>query len=196
MQNIIERNIKEVADAVNLLQQEVKSIERIAKAIIGCYKNKNKVLIMGNGGSAADAQHWTGELMGWYLHKKRKGLFAVALHADSSSMTAIANDTSYNEVYRRQVQASVKPGDVVIGITTSGNSQNILWALQEAKKLGAVTIGLTGKSGGKIKEIVDIVFCAPTGITPIIQTCHQICYHTVCEIVEKELFGDPLDVNA
>ncbi|ODS31620.1 MAG: phosphoheptose isomerase [Candidatus Scalindua rubra] len=142
---------------------------------------------MGNGGSAADAQHISGELVGRFK-KDRKSLPVLALTTDTSVLTAIANDYGYDLCFEKQIEAFVKNGDVVFGLSTSGNSTNIVNAVILAKKKGAKTIGFTGKDGGTLKDFVDICLKVPSSETPRIQECHITVGHILCSILEKELF--------
>jgi len=172
-----------------LLKTRVEVIAQIAKEIIDAYKRGNKVLWFGNGGSAADAQHLAGELVGkFYL--KRKALASIALTTNTSELTAIANDYDFNQVFARQVEALANPGDVVVGISTSGNSLNVIKGIEEAKHRGAITIAFTGASGGKLKgnRNVDYLLTVPSRDTPHIQESHIMVGHIICYLVEKELF--------
>ena len=164
-------------------------IEEAAGRIIACYKQGGKVLVMGNGGSAADAQHMAAELVGRY-RRERAALPAIALTTDTSILTAVANDYSYADVFKRQVEAHVRPGDVVIGISTSGNSENVLRALTLAKQRGAVTIALGGGGGGRMKDLADLALIAPSGDTPRIQEAHITIIHILCDLVEDAMAGD------
>ncbi|WP_448208329.1 D-sedoheptulose 7-phosphate isomerase [Azospirillum sp. sgz302134] len=146
-----------------------------------------KVLFCGNGGSAADAQHLAAELTGRYL-RDRPPLAAVALTVDTSALTAIANDYSYDEVFARQVRGLGRAGDVLVGISTSGNSRNVVAALEAARALGLRTIGLTGAAGGRMKELCDVCLCVPSTDTPRIQEMHIAAGHMLCELVENALF--------
>ncbi|MGC8548043.1 MAG: D-sedoheptulose 7-phosphate isomerase [Candidatus Micrarchaeia archaeon] len=146
-------------------------------------KKGGKILIMGNGGSAADAQHIAAEFVGKFL-KERRALPAMALHTNTSVLTAIANDYSYDDVFARQIEAFAKPGDVVIGISTSGNSRNVLKAIDKANSLGCLTVGLTGRSGGKLKDAAKAVIRVDSDSTPIIQEMHITIGHILSNIVE------------
>ena len=181
-------------EAVNV-QQSLLSNADIALAFnaaqltcIRAYRENHKILIAGNGGSAADAQHFAGELLSRFYFD-RPPLAAVALSTDSSVLTAIANDYGYEHVFSRQVQALGVAGDIFIGISTSGNSPNILNALAQAKTQGLTTIGLTGQSGGKMKDLCDICLRAPSDCTPRIQECHLVLEHALCTCIEETLFG-------
>jgi D-sedoheptulose 7-phosphate isomerase len=164
------------------------TVQNVADAIINCYKNGGKVLFCGNGGSAADAQHLAAELSGRFYFD-RAPLEAEALHVNSSYVTAVANDYSYNDIYSRYVKGVGKPGDVIIGFSTSGNSENIVRALQVARDKKMVTVGMTGAMGGKLKELSDFMLNVPSMDTPRIQESHIMLGHIFCEIVEEELFG-------
>lgn len=161
-------------------------IESMANLIISAYRDGGKVVLMGNGGSAADAQHIAAELVGQFT-LKRQALPAIALNTNTSVLTAVANDYGYGAVFSRQVEALVQAGDIVIGISTSGNSANIIAAIKTAKKKGAKTIGLTGGNGGKLIEVADLVLVVPSESIPRIQEAHITIGHIVCELVEKEL---------
>jgi D-sedoheptulose 7-phosphate isomerase len=161
-------------------------VEAIAVAIVGALRAKKKVLWCGNGGSAAEAQHMAAELSGRYL-RERPGLNSEALSVNSSTLTCIGNDYGYDYVFARQVEAFAQPGDVVIGMTTSGTSRNIVLALEAAKKCGAVAIAFTGNGGGKVAEIADLVLLGPDGYAAIVQEVHQVMAHIVCDLVEQQL---------
>lgn len=163
-------------------------VEKAVDAIVRTYQNKGKVLIFGNGGSAADAQHFAGELVSRFYFD-RPGLSAFALTTDTSVLTAIGNDYGYEKVFSRQVEACGQAQDVVIGISTSGNSPNVILGLEAAKRIGALTIGLTGQSGGKMAQLSDICICAPSVSTPRIQECHLVIEHLICAEVESRLFS-------
>lgn len=166
----------------------VASVAAVATAVVGSYRKGGKVVLFGNGGSAADAQHIAAELVGRY-YQDRPALPALALHTNTSSLTAIGNDYSFAEVFARPVEALVEAKDVAIGISTSGNSQNVLEGLKAAKRKGAVTIALTGASGGRLREVVDTCVRVPVEDTPRIQEAHILIGHIVCEWVEQELFA-------
>jgi len=165
----------------------VDALVRVAETLVAAYRRDGKVLLFGNGGSAADAQHIAAELEGRYLHD-RPALHALALHTNTSALTAIANDYGYARVFARQVEAAVRPGDVVIGISTSGNSENILEGVRAARAQGAVTVALTGAGGGRLKNLVDHCLAVPSAETPRIQEAHILIGHILCELVEQELF--------
>ncbi len=165
----------------------IKTVSNIAQAIISCYKNGGKVLFCGNGGSAADAQHLAAELSGRFYFD-RAPLEAEALHVNSSYVTAVANDYSYNDIYSRYVNGVGKAGDVIIGLSTSGNSENIVRAMKVAKEKNMVTVCLTGESGGKMKDLADYLLNVPSTDTPRIQESHIMLGHAFCELVESGLF--------
>jgi D-sedoheptulose 7-phosphate isomerase len=158
----------------------------IAQAFIAALKAGHKLLFFGNGGSAADAQHIAAEFVGRFL-RERQPLPALALTTDSSMLTAIGNDWAFEDVFARQVRALVRPGDVVIGISTSGSSPNVLRGLEAGRAGGAVTVGFTGQRGGKMPPVCDVCFCAPADHTPRIQELHILAWHAICEIVEAHL---------
>ena len=163
------------------------NIERIVTNSIKAFKNDKKMLFCGNGGSASDAQHIASELSGRF-YKDRPPLYAEALHVNSSYMTAVANDYGYDETYARMVEASGRKGDVLVGISTSGNSPNVVKAMHNAKEIGMVTVGFTGCKGGKMKEICDIMIQVPSDDTPRIQEAHILVGHIICQLIEEEMF--------
>jgi D-sedoheptulose 7-phosphate isomerase len=163
------------------------AVEKVVKAIVTAYRQEKKVIIFGNGGSAADAQHIAGEFVGRF-YKERKALPALALHANTSVVTALANDYGYDTVFARQVEAYAVAGDVVIGISTSGNSPNVITAIQKAKDKGAVTVGFTGGKASKLFDVADICLRVPSLDTPRIQEAHITLGHIICFLVEETLF--------
>ncbi len=164
----------------------VVTINRIAEAIVEAYRNGCKVIVFGNGGSASDAQHMAGELVGRFL-KERRPLPAISLTTNTSILTAIANDYSYDVTFKRQLEALAAPGDVAIGISTSGNAVNVLEAVDAAKKLGLKTIAITGKNGGKLAGKTDIALVVPSANTPSIQEAHIMVIHIICGLVENRI---------
>lgn len=162
-------------------------MRKIANEMIECYKEDGKVFFCGNGGSAADAQHLAAELSGRFYYD-REPLYSEALHVNSSYMTAVANDYSYDEVYSRMVKAVGREGDMLIGISTSGNSKNIVNAMQQAREQNMITVAFTGDNGGELKEICDYVINVPSNDTPRIQESHILVGHIICELVETALF--------
>jgi len=181
----IEISILESTKIIKNSSIHISEIEESVNEIITCLKNGKKIIIFGNGGSAADAQHIVAEFIGRF-RLKRKSLPAIALTSNSSILTAIANDYSYNTIFSRQCEALVEKGDVVIGISTSGNSKNVEKGLNVSKKLGGLTIGLLGSKGGTIKKFCDISIIINSSSTPRIQEAHRTIYHIICEQVEKE----------
>jgi D-sedoheptulose 7-phosphate isomerase len=161
-------------------------VERIARTLIAAFNAGRKVLWCGNGGSAADAQHLAAEFSGRFL-RERRGLPSEALSVNSSAVTAIGNDYGYDRVFERQVEAFVQPGDVLVGITTSGNSRNVVLALEEAKRRGATTIAFTGNGGGRVAEVADIALIGPDGYSALVQEVHITLGHIVCDLVEQTL---------
>ena len=182
MQASIDTKQKLLADPVL-----IERIEKITSVIAGAFANGNKVLFCGNGGSAADAQHLAAEFSGRF-YTDRDPLPSEALHCNSSYITAVANDYGYDVVYSRIVKGTGKPGDVLVGLSTSGNSVNIINAIEQAKKIGMITVVLTGETGGKMKNICDYLVNVPSNDTPRIQESHIMVGHIICQLVEEELF--------
>ncbi|MGH9415264.1 MAG: D-sedoheptulose-7-phosphate isomerase [Terriglobales bacterium] len=164
------------------------ALQQAADALVGCYRAGGKALFCGNGGSAADAQHLAAEFVGRYLSERRP-LPALALHANASALTAIGNDYGYEQSFARPLQALARPGDVLVALSTSGNSANVVAALERARSLGLATIGLTGEGGGKIGGCCDILLAVASRETPRIQECHILIGHCLCQAVEQALFG-------
>jgi len=158
-------------------------LEEASKLMVSTLKNGNKILLCGNGGSAADAQHIAAELTGRYK-SERRGLPAIALTTDTSALTAISNDYGYAKVFDRQVEALANKGDLLIGISTSGNSDNIISALNTAKELGCTTIGFSGRDGGQMNKVCNVNLIVPSNDTPRIQEMHILFGHTLCQIVD------------
>jgi D-sedoheptulose 7-phosphate isomerase len=186
IKNIIQASIatkQHILSDASLLQR----IEELSAAIVKAFKNGNKVLLCGNGGSAADAQHIAAEFSGRF-YTDRDPLPSEALHVNSSYMTAVANDYGYDVVYSRAVKGMGKPGDVLIGLSTSGNSVNIIKAIEQAKEIGMITACFTGETGGKMKTISDYLINVPSTDTPRIQESHIMIGHIVCQLVEEQLF--------
>jgi len=175
----IETKIKLVSDEVLLSE-----LERIGSRMITALKLGRKILIAGNGGSAADAQHFAAELAGKFVHK-RKGLPAMALTANSSIVTAIGNDFGYEHVFSRQVEGLGQQGDMFVGISTSGNSQNLVQAMQSAKNIGLTTVGLIGKEGGLMKDYCDLLLIVPSSNTQHIQEAHIMIIHELCSLIDE-----------
>jgi D-sedoheptulose 7-phosphate isomerase len=166
------------------------NVQSIVNDIATCYKNDGKVLWAGNGGSAADAQHLAAELSGRFYYD-RPPLFSEALHVNTSYTTAVANDYSYDVIFSRLTTAMGRKGDVLIGLSTSGNSNNVIKALEVANDIGMITVAFTGETGGKMKDCAKYLINIPSKDTPRIQECHMILGHTICELVEIALFPKP-----
>ena len=162
-------------------------IEKIIELSIKAFRNDKKMLFCGNGGSASDAQHLAAELSGKF-YVDRPPLNAEALHVNSSFITAVANDYGYDEIYSRMVQASGRAGDILIAISTSGNSTNVIKAIKKAKEIGIITIGLTGKKTGDMDSICDVIIKAPTNDTPRVQEIHILIGHIICQLIEEKMF--------
>jgi len=183
MLSIFENHISQHLAALQTLNGLKPAIEDAGQRIAGCLLRGNKVMLCGNGGSAADAQHIAAELVGRFL-TERNGLPAMALTTDTSILTAVANDYGYAAIFARQVQAHARTGDVLIGISTSGNSANVLAAVNTAKQLGCTTIGLLGRDGGQLASLVDHAITLPVPQTAAIQECHILIGHLWCAIVD------------
>lgn len=166
----------------------LQKIETVIEVITQAFQNGKKVLFCGNGGSAADAQHLSAEFSGRF-YKDRKALPSEALHCNSSYLTAVANDYSYDVIYSRLVEGICAKGDVLVGLSTSGNSKNILNAFATAREKGVITVGFTGAGGGKMKEASDYLLNVPSTDTPRIQESHILVGHIICELVEAKIFG-------
>jgi D-sedoheptulose 7-phosphate isomerase len=182
--HIVQEIQESIAVKAELARCASEQIAEAAKVIAARLEAGGKLIAFGNGGSAADAQHIAAEFVGRY-RAERKALAAVALTTDSSALTAIGNDFGFEEIFSRQLEAVGKPGDMVLAISTSGNSPNVLRAVTVANQLGLFTIGLTGRSGGKMRDVVDICLCVPSDSTPRIQEAHTLIIHILCGIVEN-----------
>ena len=190
MLSLIQSRLKSSADLKNKIaadQTLCKSIEILAERMLLTYQNNRKILWCGNGGSAADAQHLAAELSGRY-YKDRPPLNSEALHVNTSYLTAVANDYGYQFVFSRMVEAIGHEGDLLIGLSTSGNSENIIEALQHAKYKGLYTAAFTGAGGGRLSSIADLCIAIPSKDTPRIQECHMLIGHSLCEYIEQCLF--------
>jgi D-sedoheptulose 7-phosphate isomerase len=185
MKDIITARIKESIQAKKLLldKEVISKVEQLAIELCSVISNGGKVLLCGNGGSAADASHIAGELIGRF-QKERDAWSAIALNADFVTMTAIANDYGYNEVFARQVSGHMKSSDILIGFSTSGNSENVLSAIRTARGIGGKTVVFTGGNGGKLINEADYAILAPATVTARIQECHILIGHILCELVE------------
>ncbi|MBI2851735.1 MAG: D-sedoheptulose 7-phosphate isomerase [Chloroflexi bacterium] len=185
----ISRRLEESARVKQALAgSQAGEIERMVELVVGTYRSGGKVIIFGNGGSAADAQHIAGELVGRFK-LERRAFPAIALNSNTSIITALANDYGYETVFSRQIEALASEKDVVVGISTSGNSPNVINALKAARNKGATTIGLTGGDGGRMVEVCDLCLIVPSQSTPRIQEAHITIGHIICELVERELAG-------
>lgn len=190
-QEFLRIHLAEAHSALSLLHRDVTLLSALDSACNACISACSggwKILVAGNGGSAADAQHFAGELVSRFYFD-RPALAAIALSTDTSILTAVGNDYGYEKIFSRQIEALGSPGDVFIAISTSGTSANILQALNQAKAQGLTTIGLTGRSGGKMKDLCDICLCAPSDSTPRIQECHLVLEHSLCACIEEALFA-------
>lgn len=186
IQDILKASIltkQQVLENENLL----KTMQTVTDKIVDCFKRDGKLLFCGNGGSAADAQHLAAEFSGRF-YSDREPLDAEALHVNTSYLTAVANDYSYNEVYARIVKAKGRKGDILIGLSTSGNSGNIIEAFKVAKERGLIIIGFTGETGGKMAAYCDYLINIPSTDTPRIQECHITVGHIICQLVEENFF--------
>jgi D-sedoheptulose 7-phosphate isomerase len=192
LRNNLERSI-EVHE--RLISACLPQLTAAAEALVSAYCRGHKALFFGNGGSAADAQHLAAEFVGRYL-RERKPLPALALNANSSAVTAIGNDYGFEQVFARQIQALAQPGDVAVGISTSGCSQNVLEAIRCARSLGLLTIALTGSMGGRLRDVADILIAVPSDETPRIQECHILIGHALADAVEQAIATEPLVVQA
>ena len=191
LNDLVRDRIQRSIEVKQLLLSDATFQDQVAQAamqIVKTLRAGGKVLFFGNGGSAADAQHLAAEFTGRYL-KERRALPALALHANSSAVTAIGNDYGFDLVFARQMEALGKEGDVAVGISTSGNSHNVLRGLEVAKSKAIYTVALTGASGGLMKEVADCTLRVPSNETPRIQECHILTGHIICEIAEEMLFG-------
>ena len=186
----IRETIKSSIEVKQMMLNDNTLLSDIGKLVEICtdtFRSNGKVLLCGNGGSAADAQHIAAELSGRFYYD-RPPLAAEALHVNTSYLTAVANDYGYSEVFSRMTEAMGKDGDVLIGISTSGNSESVVKALETAKNMNMHTIALTGKKGGRLKEIAELCLCVPSEDTPRIQEAHILIGHILCEEIEKSLF--------
>lgn len=165
----------------------LETISKVAEVTANALQQGNKALFCGNGGSAADAQHIAAELSGRF-YTDRDPLYAEALHVNTSFLTAVANDYSYDVVYSRMLKGCGRKGDILFAISTSGNSKNIINAVEEAKKQNMITVGMTGESGGKMREMCDYMLRVPSNDTPRIQESHILMGHIICQLIEEQLF--------
>ncbi len=187
IKNIIEASIK-VKQQLLLNDEIINTVNNCVNVMVTAFKNGNKVLFCGNGGSASDAQHLAAEFSGRF-YKDRDALPVEALHCNTSYLTAVANDYTYDVIYSRLVKGIGNKGDVLVGLSTSGNSKNIVAAFETAKEKGIITIGFTGESGGVMKSMSDYLLNVPSFDTPRIQESHIMLGHIICEMVEEQYFG-------
>jgi D-sedoheptulose 7-phosphate isomerase len=189
MQAFITAQLMANQQTMQRIQQELTStVADLAEKLIAALSDGKKLLIMGNGGSAADAQHFAAEIVSRF-RMERPGLPAIALSTDTSIITAIGNDYGFDRIFSRQVEALAAPGDVVIGISTSGNSQNIYKALETARERNCLTVGLLGKDGGTIKQLCQLPVIVPSDDTPRVQEGHITIIHILCDLIEQGMFG-------
>ena len=187
MKQTIKNEFLSHLEVINLtIETMQEKLEQASLLVVETLKNGNKILLCGNGGSAADAQHIAAELTGRYK-TERRGLPGIALTTDTSALTAIGNDYGYDRVFDRQVEALANKGDLLIGISTSGNSKNVLNALKTAREMGCKTLGLTGRDGGEMNILCDVNLVVPSNDTPRIQEMHILFAHTICQIIDNEL---------
>ncbi len=187
MKNDIISIIGESSKTIALCKELAQQIEKAAKLVISALKNNKKILLAGNGGSASQASHIAAEFVGRYKIE-RKGMPAISLASDLSAITAIGNDYGFDRVFERQIEALGNESDVLIALSTSGNSQNLVKAVEKAKKMNIHVISLLGKGGGKMKNISDVEIIVPSDNVPRIQEAHLMILHIICELVDKELF--------
>ncbi len=186
MSDDIRRMLQETLQTQQALFDHIELIQQIAAKLTDALRGGHKILLCGNGGSAADAQHVAAELLGKFT-RERSAWPALALTTNSSVMTAIANDYDFERVFARQIEGLAVAGDVVVGISTSGNSPNVIRALETARAKGCLAIGFTGERGGRLKDVSDLCFRAPSDNTPRVQEAHIVVWHIVCELVERDL---------
>ncbi len=192
MKNYIKDQIKKSFETKQIIYENeglLNKIEQVSKLCVKLYKVNNKTILAGNGGSAADAQHIAAELVGRYGFD-RPALPSLALTTDTSALTAIGNDYGYDKVFSRQLEGMGQEGDLFIGISTSGNSLNIINAFNSAKKKNITTVALVGRDGGEMAKLADFALVVPSDSTPRIQESHILIGHIICDIIEKEIFGD------
>lgn len=191
MRELIKARIQESIDTKQRLLSDENALGKISEAagvMTECIQHGGKLILCGNGGSASDAMHFAGELVGRF-QRERESWPAIVLNSDPVAMSSIANDYDYNEVFSRQVNAFVHDTDIFMGISTSGNSENVLRAIHEAKEKGAFTVGLLGHGGGKIMQAVDLPIVVPSDITARVQECHIVIIHILCEMIEEALYN-------
>ncbi len=197
MKNYIKEQIKKSYEIKQTIYNDnglIAKIEEVSKLCVDLYRNSRKTILAGNGGSAADAQHIAAELVGRYGFD-RPSLASLALTTDTSALTAIGNDYGYDYIFSRQIEGMGQKGDLFIGISTSGNSLNIIKAFHSAKEKGITTVALVGRDGGEMGKIADYSLIVPSNSTPRIQESHILIGHIICDIIEKEIFTDGLSVK-
>lgn len=197
LERMIIKELEENIDTIKSSRDLTDIIAKASKIIIDCYENGGKVILMGNGGSAADAQHMAAELVGKFK-LERTSLPAIALTTNTSILTALANDYGYDIIFSRQLEAFLKDKDIIITITTSGNSPNILRAIEIAKSRNVKVIGMTGRNGGKLRDLLgkeDILINIPSDNVPRIQEAHVVIGHIICGLVERNLFDKIMDIK-
>ena len=187
--SFIAQHIQQHQAAITALIPQENTIQTHGEMLIAALRAGGKILVCGNGGSAADAQHLAAELVGRFGHTRR-GLPAIALTTDSSALTSIGNDFGFDAVFSRQIEARARPGDVLIGISTSGNSRNVLAAVNAARELGVTTLGLLGGTGGALKDKLDHALIAPSSDTPRIQECHILIAHIWCAMIDEAFMSN------
>jgi len=195
MKNYIKDQIKKSYETKQIIYNDellLDKIEEVSQKCVDMYKNDNKTILAGNGGSAADAQHIAAELVGRYGFD-RASIPSLALTTDTSCLTAIGNDYGYDKIFSRQLEGMGQSGDIFIGISTSGNSKNIINAFEVAKKKNILTVALVGKDGGEMAKLADIALVVPSDSTPRIQESHILIGHILCDIIEKEIFGNGIN---
>jgi D-sedoheptulose 7-phosphate isomerase len=189
MKDTVKQAIQVHRKLIDVLEQtSIDAIVQISQAIIDCFKNGRRLYVCGNGGSAADCQHISGELVGRF-RKERKALPVVALSTDTSILTSVGNDYGFEEIFRRQVEGLVEKGDILWALSTSGASANILAAARLAKEKGAKVLAFTGRSDSELEKIADICLCVDCPQTSGAQEIHQVAYHIICDLVESQLSG-------
>lgn len=190
MRDQIDGHFVRHAEVLDLVRKTLApTIAQGAEVLVKALQSGRKVLILGNGGSAADAQHFAAELVGRFL-RERRALPAIALTTDTSLLTAVGNDFGFDQIFKRQVEALAVPGDVVVGISTSGHSPNVVLALEAARAIGCTTVGLLGRDGGKIAPLVDLNLTVPVQETPHIQEAHITIIHLLCDLVEQQFVNE------
>ena len=188
MQEYIENQFKELSAQLQELQSAAPIVVQIANICISAIKNNHKIIWCGNGGSAAQSQHLAAELVGRYKIN-RPAMNSISLTVDTSNLTAIGNDYGYDVVFSRQLEGVGQKGDVLIGLSTSGNSKNVILAFEQAKKMGITTVGLVGHNGGAMKDLADYYIAVPADTSAHIQEMHITIGHLICDLIEREFYG-------